>query len=110
MFFINLKRIMAITTETTKTVINLSTGVETVTPTTDASTRIVEPEKVGSLIEGLKPCEKIKIVIKIQNISAYVDDKITVHFNFAPVDCGGHFFIDEMVSTGDITVVSSGRN
>lgn len=101
---------MAITTETTKTVINLSTGVETVTPTTDASTRIVEPEKVGSLIEGLKPCEKIKIVIKIQNISAYVDDKITVHFNFAPVDCGGHFFIDEMVSTGDITVVSSGRN
>jgi len=110
MFFINLKRIMTITTETTKTVINLSTGVETVTPTTDASTRIVEPEKVGSLIVGLKPGEKIKIVIKIQNISAYVDDKITVHFNFAPVDCGGHFFIDEMVSTGDITVTSSGRN
>ncbi|GAI67446.1 unnamed protein product [marine sediment metagenome] len=54
--------------------------------------------------------KKIKIVIKIQNISAYVDDKITVHFNFAPVDCGGHFFIDEMVSTGDITVTSSGRN
>ena len=54
--------------------------------------------------------KRIKIVIKIQNIAAYVDDKITVHFNFAPVDCDGHFFIDEIVSTGNITVTSSGRN
>jgi len=57
-----------------------------------------------------KSGEKIKIAIKIQNISAYVDDKITVHFNFAPVDCGGHFFIDEIISTGDVTVTGSGRN
>lgn len=107
---VNLKRIMTETTETTITVTDLSTGAETVTTTTDTTTKIVEPEKVGSPIAGLKPGEKVKIVIKIQNISAYVNNKITVHFNFAPVDCGGHFFIDEMVSTGDITVTSSGRN
>ncbi len=106
---VNLKRIMTVIIETTITVTDLSTGVETVTTTTDTSTRIVEPEKVESPIAGLKPGEKIKIAIKIQNISAYVNDKITVHFNFAPVDCGGHYYIDEIVSTGDITVTSSGR-
>ena len=107
---VNLKRIMTETTETTITETDLSTGVETVTTTTDTSTRIVEPEKIGSLIVGLKPGEKVKIVIKIQNIAAYANDKITVHFNFAPVDCGGYFFIDEIVSTGDVIVTSSGRN
>jgi len=102
---------MTVITETTKTETDLSTGVETVTTTTDTTTRIVEPDTAGSsIIAGLKPGEKVKIVIKIQNISAYVNDKITVHFQFAPVDCGGHFFIDEMVSTGDIAVTSSGRN
>lgn len=54
--------------------------------------------------------KKIKIGIKIQNISAANNEEITVHFNFAPVDCDGHFFIDEIVSTGDIYCKSSGRN
>ena len=108
---VNLKKIMTVTIKTTITVTNSSTGAETVTDTT---TKIVEPEKIGSLIVGLEPGEKIKIVIKIQNISAYANDKITVHFQFAPVDCDGNFFIDEIVSTGDfsedIIVTSSGRN
>jgi len=107
---VNLKKIMTVTTKTTITATNLSTGAETVTTTTDTTTKIVEPEKIGSSIVGLKPGEKRKIVIGIQNISAYVNDKITVHFNFVPVDCSGHYYIDEIVSTGDVTVASSGRN
>jgi hypothetical protein len=111
---VNLKKIMTVTVKTTITATNLSTGAKTVTTTTDTTTKIVEPEKIGSLIMGLEPDEKRIIVIKIQNISAYVNDKITVHFQFAPVDCSGNFFIDEIVSTGDfsedIIVTSSGRN
>lgn len=107
---VNLKRLMTTTEETTITETDLTTGIDTVTTTTDTSTEIVEPEKIGSKIEGLDPGEKIKIAIKIQNVSAYWDDEITVHFNFAPVDCDEHFFIDEIVSTGDITVKSVGRN
>lgn len=107
---VNLKKIMTVTTKTIITATNLSTGAETVTTTTDTTTKIVEPEKIGSSIGGLKPGEKRKIVIGIQNISAYVNDKITVHFNFSPVDCDSHYYIDEIVSTGDVIVTSSGRN
>lgn len=110
---VNLKGIMTQTIETTVTKYNRDTGAVISGPTTttaDPTIKIVEPEKIGSLISGLKPGEKVKIVIKIQNIAAYANDKITVHFNFVPVDCGGHYYIDEIVSTGDITVKSSGRN
>ncbi len=109
---VNLKRLMMVTTETTVTKYYNTTGKVRSDPeeTTDTSTEIVEPEEVGTAIEGLEPGEKIKIGIKIQNVSADVNEKITVHFNFAPVDCDGYFFIDEIVSTGDIVVTSSGRN
>ena len=80
------------------------------TVTYDTSTEVVEPERIGSLIEDLRPGEKIKIGVKIQNISAANNEEITVHFNFAPVDCDEHFFIDEMISTGDVYCKSSGRN
>ena len=107
---VNLKRIMTVATITTVTDTDLTTGIETVTIATDTTTEIVEPEKIGSLIEDLEPGEKIKIGVKIQNISAANNEEIVVHFNFAPVDCDGHFFIDEIVSTGDIYCKSSGRN
>ena len=79
------------------------------TVTYDTTTKVVEPEKIGSLIENLQPGEKIKLGVKIQNISAANNEEITVHFNFAPVDCDGHFFVDEIISTGDIYCKSSGR-
>lgn len=105
------KRIMTITVVTTITVTNRTTGaVVSETTTTDTSTKIVEPEKIGSLVEGLEPGGKVKIAVKVQNISAGNQETITFHFHFAPVDCGGHYFTDEMVSTGDVTVKSSGRN
>ena len=107
---VNLKRIMTVATITTVTDTDLTTGIETVTIATDTTTEIVEPERIGSLIEDLDPGEKIKIGVKIQNISAANNEEIVVHFNFAPVDCDGHFFIDEIVSTGDIYCKSSGRN
>ncbi len=107
---VNLKRIMTTTEETTITETDLTTGTDTVTETSDSSTAIVEPEQIGSPIEGLQPGEKKKIAIKIQNVSAPWNSEITVHFHFVPVDCDGQFFIDEIVSTGDITVKSVGRN
>ncbi|TET52422.1 MAG: hypothetical protein E3J58_00040 [Actinomycetota bacterium] len=107
---VNLKRIMTVTTVTTVTDTDLTTGIDTVTIATDTTTEIVEPEKIGSLIEDLDPGEKIKIGVKIQNISAANNEEIVVHFHFAPVDCAGYFFIDEIVSTGDIYCKSSGRN
>jgi hypothetical protein len=107
---VNLKRIMTVGTITTVTNTDLTTGVDTVTVATDMTTQIVEPERVGSLIEDIDPGEKIKIGVKIQNVSAANDEEIIVHFHFAPVDCDGHFFIDEIVSTGDIFSKSSGRN
>jgi len=107
---VNLKRLMTTTEETTITETDLTTGIDTVTTTSDTNTEIVEPEKVGSVIEGLEPGEKIKIAIVIENVSAGWNEEITVHFNFAPVDCDSHFFVDEIVSTGDITVISTGRN
>jgi len=107
---VNLKRVMTVTTITTVTATDLTTGIDTVTVANDTTTEIVEPEKIGTLIEDLVPGEKIKIGVKIQNISAANNEEIVVHFHFAPVDCDGHFFIDEIVSTGDIFCKSSGRN
>jgi len=107
---VNLKRIMTVTTITTVTDTDLTTGIDTVTVATDTTTEIVEPERIGSLIENIDPGEKIKIGVKIQNISAANNEEIIVHFHFAPVDCDGHFFVDEIVSTGDIFCKSSGRN
>ena len=107
---INLKRVMTVTTVTTVTDTDLTTGIDTVTVATDTTTEIVEPERIGSLIEDLDPGEKIKIGVKIQNVSAANNEEIIAHFHFAPVDCDGHFFIDEIVSTGDIFCKSSGRN
>jgi len=104
------KRVMAVTVKQTVTETDLATGTSTVETTTDSYTEIVEPEKIGILLPELEPGEEIKIGVKIQNVSADDGDEITVHFHFAPVDCDGHFFTDEMVSTGDITVISSGRN
>jgi len=109
---VNLKRVMTVYTVTTTTEYDITTDPPTLvteTVTYDTATEIVEPEKVGNLIEDLAPGEKIKIGVKIQNISAANNEEIIVHFNFAPVDCDGHFFIDEIISTGDIYCKSSGR-
>ncbi len=74
------------------------------------STHIPTTVELGNLIKGLEPGGKVKIAVKVQNISAGNQDTITFHFHFAPVDCDGHYFTDEIVSTGDVTVKSSGRN
>ncbi len=110
---VNLRRIMTVYTVTTVTGYDITTSPATETGETvtyDISTEVVEPERVGTLIENLRPGEKIKLGVKIQNVSAANNEEITVHFNFAPVDCDGHFFIDEMISTGDVYCKSSGRN
>ncbi len=101
---------MTVNIISTVTVTDLTTGIDTVTVANDTTTEIVEPERIGTLIEDLDPGEKIKIGVKIQNVSAANNEEIIVHFHFAPVDCDGHFFIDEIVSTGDIFTKSSGRN
>ena len=36
-------------------------------------------------------------------------DKIVVHFHFAPADSLGYFFTDDIVSTHDIFITSSGK-
>ncbi len=107
---VNLKRVMTTITETTITETDLSTGISTETITTDTTTDLVEPERVGSLVEGLEPGEKIIVEVKIQNIAAENGEKITAHFHFAPVDCDGHFYSDEIVSTGDVTATGRSRN
>ncbi len=104
------KRIMTVTVVTTITETDLTTNISTTTVTIDTSTEIVEPEKIGNPVEGLGPGEKVKIAIKVQNVSAENSATITVHFHFAPVDTDGYFFTDEIVSTGDIYCKSSGRN
>jgi hypothetical protein len=106
---LNQRRVMSTSTETTRTETDLTTGTSTVTTTTDMNSELVEPEKIGSLIEDLEPGEKIKIGVKIQNISAPNNAEIIVHFHFAPVDCDGYFYTDEEVSTLDIFCKSSGR-
>ncbi|MBA7580251.1 hypothetical protein ES708_22142 [subsurface metagenome] len=108
--FVNLKGIMTVTTNTTITVTDTSTGTTTVTTATDTGTEIVEPEIIGSYILGLEPDEKIIIEVKIQNIAAENGEKIIVHFHFVPVDCDGYFYTDEIVSTGDVTVIGKSRN
>ncbi len=108
---VNLKRVMTTTTVTTITVTDLTTGIDVVTgPFTDITTEIVEPEKIGTPIEGLKPGEKIIVEVKIQNIAAENGEKIIAHFHFAPVDCDGHYYIDEIVSTGDVTAIGKSRD
>ena len=72
------------------------------TSTTSSSESIVEPEKIGSIIPGIEPGQTIRIAVKIANVAADNGDKITVHFHFAPADCQGYFFTEDMVSTGDI--------
>ncbi len=108
--YVNLKRIMTKTVNTTITVTDLTTGISTVTTATDNSTEIVEPEKIGSPITGLEPGEKIIIEVKVQNIAAENGEKIIVHFHFYPIDCDGYFYIDEHVSTLDIPVIGESRN
>ncbi len=111
---VNLKRIMTVYTEISSTEFDISTSppsqIGDPEVAYDTSTEIVEPEKIGSLIEDLKPGEKRKICVKVQNISAANNEEIIVHFNFAPVDCDGSFFIDEIISTHDVYCKSSGRN
>jgi hypothetical protein len=107
---VNLKRIMTTTINTTITVTDLTTGIGTVTTATDTNTEIVEPELIGTPITGLEPGEKIIIEVKVQNIAAENGEKIIVHFHFAPVDCDGHFYIDEIKSTLDIVVIGKSRN
>jgi len=107
---LNLKRVMTTSTVTTRTETDLTTGTTTMTTSEDTDTELVEPEKVGTLITGLAPNEKIKIGVKIQNISAADNEEIIVHFHFAPVDCDGYFYTDEEVSTLDIYCKSSDRN
>jgi hypothetical protein len=110
---VNLKRRMTVyITKITETITNLNTGevdVNSLDPSEEPTYQWVEPEKIGSLIEDLEPGEKIKIGVKIQNISAPNNAEIVVHFHFAPVDCDGYFYTDEVVSTLDIYCKSSGR-
>ena len=107
---VNLKRVMKTTVKTTITTTDLTTGKKTKTTTTDSTTRLVEPEKDEfSPIEGLRPGEKIIIEVKIQNIAAENGEKIIAHFHFAPVDCDGHFYTDEIVSTGDVIAIGRSR-
>jgi hypothetical protein len=108
--YVNLKRIMTETTNTTITVTDLTTGTSTVTTATDTSTGVVEPERIGTPITGLEPGEKIIIEVKVQNIAAENGEKIIVHFHFYPIDCDGYFYIDENVSTLDIPVIGESRN
>lgn len=108
---VNLKRRMTETIHTTKTEIDLTTGVSTPGPTTtNISTAIVEPERIGNPITGLEPGEKIIIEVKVQNIAAENGEKIIVHFHFYPIDCDEHLYIDENVSTLDIPVIGESRN
>jgi len=53
------------------------------TVTYDTTTEIVEPEKIGSLIQDLKPGEKIKI-----NISNYLQDQNCIYFSFSDTGSG----------------------
>ena len=103
------KRIVTFDKTTTVVVEDLVTGTSTTTTAHEISKGIAEPEKVGSIIEGIQPGEKIKLAVKIANVAADNGDKITVHFNFAPTDSTGAYFTDDIVSTGDIFITSSGK-
>ncbi|MDZ7838867.1 MAG: hypothetical protein U5N58_13535 [Actinomycetota bacterium] len=99
------KRVMTTTTYTE----NVETG-EKIEGSEESTQTLVEPEKIGTVIENLAPGKSVKLAVKVQNISAGNGDRIIVHFHFAPVDCDGYFYTDEEVSTRDIFVFSSGRN
>ncbi len=104
------KRIAVSTTVTR--IIRTDTATGTVisdTSTSNSSESVVEPEKIGSAISDIEPGQTIRIAVKIINVAADNGDKITVHFHFAPADCQGYFFTEDMVSTGDIQVTSSGK-
>ncbi len=108
---VNRKRLMSTTVVTTTAVTNLTTGVTTTTTLTpDTNTGLVEPEKIGSLIEGLEPGESIIVEVKIQNIAAENGEKIIAHFHFVPVDCDEYYYIDEIVSTGDVIAIGKSRD
>lgn len=103
------KRIVSFDRTTTITVEDLVTGVSTTTTAHEVSKGIAEPEKVGNIIEGIQPGEKIKLAVKIANVAADNGDKIVVHFHFAPTDSFGYYFTDDIVSTHDIFITSSGK-
>ncbi|MEA2016773.1 MAG: hypothetical protein U9O59_08780 [Actinomycetota bacterium] len=108
---VNSKRLMSTTVVTTTEVTDLTTGITTTTTLTpDTNTTLVEPEKIGSIIEGLKPGESTIVEVKIQNIAAENGEKIIVHFHFVPVDCDGYYYIDEIVSTGGVIAIGRSRD
>jgi len=88
---------------------NLVTGESTTTTAHEVAKGIAEPEKIGSLIGPIEPGEKIKLAVKIANVAADNGDKIVVHFHFAPTDSSGAYFTDDIVSTHDIFITSSGK-
>lgn len=49
------------------------------------------------------------ILIDKKYVAADNGDKIVVHFHFAPADSLGYFFTDDIVSTHDIFITSSGK-
>ena len=103
-------RRVKINTVTTETNENLLTGeIETLEPTSVFSLVAVTPREIGNVIEGLQPGEKIKLAVKISNVAADNGDKIVVHFHFAPTDSSGAYFTDDIVSTHDIFITSSGK-
>lgn len=103
------KRIMTVTNVQDITTTDLTTGISTLETSTDLNEEIVEPEKVGSPVSQIQPGERKTIAIKVQNIYAKEGVSLTVHFWFVPIDCAGYYFTDELVSTGDILIYSSGR-
>ena len=102
-------RIVSFDKTTTITVEDLVTGTSTTTVAHEISKGIAAPEKIGSVIEDLQPGEKIKLAVKISNVAADNGDKIVVHFHFAPTDSSGAYFTDDIVSTHDIFITSSGK-
>jgi hypothetical protein len=103
-------RIVTFDTTTTITVEHLDTGItDTPVTTHEVIKDTAAPEKVGSIIEAIEPGEKIKLAVKIANIAADNGDKIIVHFHFAPADSSGAYFTDDIVSTHDIFITSSGK-
>jgi len=103
------KRVLILNKTTTVTVENHLTGTSTTTSENAITRAIVAPENVNSTVEPIEPGDKIKLVIKIANVAADKDDKIVVHFNFAPADSSGYYFMEDIISTGDIFVTSSGK-
>jgi hypothetical protein len=102
-------RVVTFDKTTTITVEDLVNGTSKTTTAHEVSKGIAAPEKIGSLIGPIEPGEKIKIAVKIANVAADNGDKIVVHFHFAPADSSGYYFTDDIVSTHDIFITSSGK-